>query len=233
MYWTIMLMFNPSVISTNFRKVILYRDLAQQGLTCEILHLRGSHFRKLNMVGNFSQLQSLNLDFSASLTSFREECFACMPNVKFLSLCETRITNLWTTCAALSKLPCLTELRFQNCLCLDISGRCTSSSGEKTHRGIYLGPLDGGVYAEELVSNNEVTDQHLNAEEEDIIIDDINFDQSTWEYSSDDSEVDFSSNHQDGGMDDIPDSSSWNELVNLQHQVLTCPLFFFFFFGFE
>lgn len=79
-----MWMFNPSVISTNFRKVIPYRDLAQHGLTCEIIHLRGSHF---------SQLQSLNLDFSASLTSFREECFACMPNLKFLSLCETRIYN--------------------------------------------------------------------------------------------------------------------------------------------
>lgn len=193
-------------------------DLAQQGLTCEILHLRGSHFRKLNMVGKFSQLQSLNLDFSASLTSFREDCFTCMPNLKFLSLCETRITNLWTTCAALAKLPCLTELCFQNCLYLDLSGSCSSSSGEKAHRGIYLGHLDGGQYTEDLVSNNEVIDQNLNAEEEDIIIDDINFDQSTWEYSSDDSEVDFSSRHQDSSMDEIPDTSSWHELVNLQRQ---------------
>lgn len=174
------------------------------------------------MVGKFSQLRSLNLDFSASLTSFREDCFTCMPNLNFLSLCETRITNLWTTCAALSKLPCLTELRFQNCLCLDISGSCSSSSGEKAHRGKYLGPLDG---AEELVSNSEVIDLHLNAEEEDIIIDDINFDQSTWEYSSDDSEVDFSSHHPDSGMNEMPDTSSWHELVNLQHQVLNCPLF--------
>ncbi|XP_052193670.1 protein DWD HYPERSENSITIVE TO UV-B 1 isoform X5 [Diospyros lotus] len=115
-------------------------DLSQRGLTCQLLNLRSSHFRKLNMVGKFMQLRTLNLDFSTSLTSFQEDCFTCMPNLKFLSLCETRIANLWTTTSALSKLPSLMELCFQNCLLCDDTGPCLASPGGKSidfldHRG--------------------------------------------------------------------------------------------------
>ncbi|KAL4644685.1 hypothetical protein ACB092_02G182300 [Castanea dentata] len=56
-----------------------------------------------------------------------------MPNLMHLSMCETRVANLWTTTAALSKLPSLVELRFQNCLCCKDTGPCPASSGEKTN----------------------------------------------------------------------------------------------------
>lgn len=106
------------------------RDLFHNGLTCKDLKLRSSHIRKLDMVGNFSQLQTLNLDFSISLTGFQENCFICMPNLMHISMCETRVSNLWTSSAALSKLPSLVELRFQNCVCCDDTGPCSSSSSE-------------------------------------------------------------------------------------------------------
>ncbi|KAL0356894.1 UNVERIFIED_CONTAM: Snakin-1 [Sesamum calycinum] len=163
------------------------RDLAQRGLACEVLNLRSSHFRKLSMVGKFVRTHTLNLDFSASLTSFREDCFSCMPNLRFLSLCETRITNLWTTSAALSKLPSLVELRFQNCLYCTEVGYSSASSGNKASEGI------GSV--------------------QDV--------RSTNEDSSDDSEVDFSSHHQDfGSTEHLPDISlGWHELADLQNEI--------------
>lgn len=95
-----------SVMSTHCFSII-FRDLSQRGLTCQVLNLRSSHFRKLNMVGKFIHLRSLNLDFSSSLTSLRKDCFTCMPNLNCLSLCETRIANLWTTSSALLKLDCI------------------------------------------------------------------------------------------------------------------------------
>ncbi|KAL5753089.1 hypothetical protein ACOSQ2_023596 [Xanthoceras sorbifolium] len=102
----------------------MLRDLCQGGLACHVLNLRLTHIRKLNMVGKFMRLHTLNLDFCTSLTSLHEDCFSCMPNLVSLSMCETRISNLWTTSAALAKLPSLTELRFQNCLCCKDTGPC-------------------------------------------------------------------------------------------------------------
>ncbi|KAI4318768.1 hypothetical protein MLD38_032437 [Melastoma candidum] len=93
------------------------RTISGHGLECEVLTMRFSHFRKLNMRGQFRQLRQLNLDFSNSLISFQKDCFSSMPNLRFLSLCETRVSNLWTTVASLSKLPSLTELRFQRLFC--------------------------------------------------------------------------------------------------------------------
>ncbi|CAN6449688.1 unnamed protein product [Victoria cruziana] len=107
------------------------RDLFQGDLPCQVLHLGSWHTRKLNITGKFMQLHTLNLDFSITLTGFTKECFTCMPNLARLSLCETRITNLWTTSAALSKLPSLQELRFQNCLCCSDTGQCPASIGGK------------------------------------------------------------------------------------------------------
>ncbi|KAK2657580.1 hypothetical protein Ddye_010632, partial [Dipteronia dyeriana] len=103
-------------------------DLCQGGLACHILNLRLTNIRKLNMVGRFMRLHTLNLDFCTSLTSLHEDCFSCMPNLMSLSMCETRISNLWTTSAALAKLPSLTELRFQNCLCCKDTGPCPALS---------------------------------------------------------------------------------------------------------
>nr|KYP75301.1 WD repeat-containing protein 5B [Cajanus cajan] len=107
------------------------RDISQRGLTCQVLTLRCSRFRKLNLMGEFMHMHTLNLDFSSSLTCFQEDCFNCMPNLMRLSMCDTRITNLWTTVAALSKLPSLIELRFQYWqYCNDAGTSFISSSGK-------------------------------------------------------------------------------------------------------
>ena len=75
----------------------------------------------------------MNRDFNVSVTSLPEGCFSSMPKLRRLSMCETRIANFWTTVAALSKLPSLSELRFQNCLCCNDTGQCPLSSTEKTN----------------------------------------------------------------------------------------------------
>ncbi|KAL4555834.1 hypothetical protein LXL04_038463 [Taraxacum kok-saghyz] len=105
--------------------------LSLGGMSCQILNLKFSHFRKINMIGKFIQIRTLNLDFSASLTNFGKDCFSCMPNLKSLSLCETKVSNLWTTSASLAKLPSLIELRFQSCLCCDDTRVCPRSFGVK------------------------------------------------------------------------------------------------------
>ncbi|KAJ4714773.1 WD repeat containing protein [Melia azedarach] len=109
----------------------LWSDLCQGGLACHVLNLRSTSIRKLNMVGKFMRLNALNLDFCTSLASLHEDCFSSMPNLMRLSMCETRIANLWTTTAALSKLPSLIELRFQNCLCCKDTGPCPASLDAK------------------------------------------------------------------------------------------------------
>lgn len=43
------------------------------------------------------------------------------------------ISNLWTTTAALSKLPSIKELRFQNCLCCKHTGACPALSSENAN----------------------------------------------------------------------------------------------------
>ncbi|KAK9284549.1 hypothetical protein L1049_023724 [Liquidambar formosana] len=111
----------------SFKKDCL-QDLSQVGLSCQVLNLMSPHIQKLNMVGRFLRLHTLNLDFCTSLNSLQKDCFSCMPNLMCLSMCETRVANLWTTTAALSKLPSLVELRFQNCLCCKDTGPCPTSS---------------------------------------------------------------------------------------------------------
>lgn len=83
------------------------------------------------MDGMFPQLHTLNLDFCTSITSLDRDCFSCMPHLMRLSMCGTRVANLWTTTASVLKLPSLTELRFQNCLCCKDTGPCAASFGEK------------------------------------------------------------------------------------------------------
>ncbi|KAL7002880.1 hypothetical protein U1Q18_004039 [Sarracenia purpurea var. burkii] len=166
------------------------------------------------MVGKFVQLRTLNLDFSSSLSCFREDCFSCMPNLKCLSLCETRIANLWTTSSALSKLPSLVELRFQKCLCCDDTGPCPASSGGKSTGSCRL---DGGLRVGAPYSFNEDYYPYLNVEEADMF-DGIS---STSEDSSDDSEVDFTNHHRGPSLfeafsDIIP---GCNELVDLQNEI--------------
>lgn len=178
------------------------------------------------MVGKFVHMHTLNLDFSASLSGFREDCFSCMPNLRFLSLCETRITNMWTTSAALAKLPSLVELRFQNCLyCSDV-GCSSASSGNE---GIVSGHTELGVYIELPSPSDEVFPHlQLNIDDEDLDDYDIAPDiRSTNEDCSDDSEVDFSDHHQDFGsgelLPDIP--LAWSELADLENEVLKVSCF--------
>lgn len=206
----------------SFGKYLL-RDISQSGLNCQVLNLRSSHFRKLNMIGKFMQMQTLNLDFSASLTSFQESCFTCMPNLKCLSLCETRVSNLWTTSAALAKLTSLIELRFQNSLSWDeIVGSCYGSSGgnaEDSNSGHMDNELHLGAPLGE-----ETMNQYSNAEGELTSLfpfDSYNVNHetpSTLGDSSDDSEVDFSGRHWDFSLvnlfsDLLP---GWNGSVDQQ-----------------
>lgn len=198
-------------------------DLSRQGLTCQVLNLRSSHFRKLNMVGKFVRMHALNLDFSASLTSFREDCFTCMPNLKSLSLCETRIANLWTTSAALSKLPALVELRFQNCLLCSDTRSSPVSSWNKVNEDVDSGHRDFGLYIElPSLYGEAIPYLPSGIEYEDMNDYDANHDHRiTTEDSSDDSEVDFSGHRQDFGLvellPDIP--PGWNELVDQQNEI--------------
>lgn len=117
---------------TLFRKDILW-DLFQGGLNCQLLKLRFTEIQKLNMIGSFMQLHTLNLDFCSSLTSLEKDCFTCMPKLMRLSMCGTRIADLWTTREALSRLHSLTELRFQNCICCKDTGPCLASSSKMTN----------------------------------------------------------------------------------------------------
>ncbi|XP_048232957.1 uncharacterized protein LOC8285627 isoform X2 [Ricinus communis] len=107
------------------------QDLCHHGLACEVLYLRSTKIQKLNMAGRFMRLHTLNLEFCTSITSLHRDCFSCMPNLMRLSMCATRVVDLWTTTAALSKLPSLLELRFQNCLCCTDTRPCPASFGKK------------------------------------------------------------------------------------------------------
>lgn len=98
-----------------------WRDVFSQGLSCEVLNVRSLHFRKLNIAGEFAQLHTLILD-SNRVTGFGESCFSAMPNLSFLSMCDTVVSDLWTASAALLKLPSLEVLRFQIWIC------CSESS---------------------------------------------------------------------------------------------------------
>ncbi|KAI3411324.1 WD_REPEATS_REGION domain-containing protein [Psidium guajava] len=106
-------------------------NLNKSGVSCEVFSFWSLQIQKLNMVGRFTQLHTLNLDFCTSVTSFHKDCFSGMPNLMRLSMCETRVANLWTTTAVLSKLPYLVELRFQKCLCCHDTGPCASLYSEK------------------------------------------------------------------------------------------------------
>lgn len=194
------------------------RELSQRGLTCQALNLRSSNFQKLNMLGEFKSLHTLNLDYNTSLTSFREDCFSCMPNLMHLSMCETKIANLWTTIAALSKLPSLMELRFQSLVCCSDAGSSgLSGSTGKTNPNPCESNSDSysdtsSIDLDELIG--------LNSSAEDAIRNllplSINHDfLSTSEESSDDSDyIDPSSNPPPG----------WNRRISLHSEVSSASL---------
>ncbi|XP_011001526.1 PREDICTED: uncharacterized protein LOC105108772 [Populus euphratica] len=203
------------------------RELSQRGLACQILNLRSSHFRKLNMAGKFMQMHTLNLDFSTSLTSFLEDCFTCMPNLVCLSMCETRVANLWTTISALSKLSCLVELRFQKWPCCNGASLSASSGGNLEDQPDVGLPVSCTDIGEQFSDIEEET--YLNPGTDEAFGNLFSFNniainqpvQSMMEDSSDDSEVDFSSNWREFDYTDMLAnlSSGWNRQVNLQNEV--------------
>lgn len=203
-----------------------FRDLSRRGLPCETLNLKYSHFRKIKLTGEFVRLQTLNLDFSTSLISFQEECFACMPNLMYLSMCETRVSNLWTTASALSKLPSLVELRFQKCMCCNDTGPCPASKFLKdintsvTHRSTSpststssdLGWLsaDENIHTEGLINSLLLAGAMSS------------HDSTTTRYdSSDDSEMDFSSHQQEYELDNMLNNEPtvFNRPTDIYHEV--------------
>ncbi|KAI3922369.1 hypothetical protein MKX01_006058 [Papaver californicum] len=196
------------------------RDLLHGGLTCEVLNLTSSHIRKLNMIGNFMHLHTLNLDFSISLTSFNEECFTCMPKLMRLSMCETRIVNLWTTTAALSKLPSLVELRFQNCLCCNDTASCPTSSIDEAS---YLsGNVSGSEHLDALSQNLQYFHREGTLSNSYFVHSLVYHDleESITEGSSVDSEVDFSSHQHRTGLEELitdvlPKLGEWAESENV------------------
>lgn len=197
------------------------RDLSSRGLMCEVLTMRSSHFRNLSMVGKFSRMHTLNLDYGTSLTSFQKDCFACMSNLKFLSMCETRVANLWTTTAALSKLPSLVELRFQRRLCYeDVESCITSSSVNEDGRDNPF-PEESNIDIATLVDQNLISEAMLhNLMTVTNAIGNPEL-QREGEESSDDSEVDFSSQRQEYGfMHELTNAiSEWSGRANANDEV--------------
>ncbi|KAL2531807.1 transducin family protein/WD-40 repeat family protein [Abeliophyllum distichum] len=117
---SLMLAFNSKLLVVDlrdfsFRKDIVWDEI-RRDLNCQLLNLRRSGVKKLDMVGKFTQLHSLNLDSCSSLVNLEEECFASMPKLRCLSLCGTRVSNLGTdtTGAVLTRLSSLVELQFHN-----------------------------------------------------------------------------------------------------------------------
>lgn len=88
------------------------------------MDLSSSRIRKMEMLGHFPNLHTLELDYCLPVTCLPEGCFSAMPKLSKLSMCRTGIMNLWTTSAALRKLLALRELRFQKCLCCEGTGHC-------------------------------------------------------------------------------------------------------------
>lgn len=111
-----------------------FRDVFFQGLSCQVLNVRSMHFHKLNIVGEFAQLHTLILD-NNRIVGFGEGCFSCMPNLTYLSMCDTLVSDLWTSATALLKLPSLKELRFQIWIsCSDSSPLKSQSSPSSSTR---------------------------------------------------------------------------------------------------
>ncbi|GJP50293.1 hypothetical protein CLOM_g9428 [Closterium sp. NIES-68] len=116
-----------------------FRDLFQRGLNARSLCFSFCRVRKLDFVGAFPRLRSLVLDHNPAITCLPDGCFANAPALTSLSLCATGISNLWTTVAALAKLPLLKQLRFQRCLCC----RGTTSACAELAAGL-AGDVAGG-----------------------------------------------------------------------------------------
>ncbi|GMH14822.1 hypothetical protein Nepgr_016663 [Nepenthes gracilis] len=161
---TLMRKINQKLHTVDLRDLSLTKDflwdIFQGGLSCKVLKLNSSYIYKLDMAGRFVQLLTLNMDFCTHLTSLQKDCFSFMPNLRHLSMCETRVANLWTTSAALSRLPSLVELRFQNCLCCEDTGPCPTLLTDKISSGWLKNSFNSeAVYANRGSITHENEDQ--------------------------------------------------------------------------
>lgn len=127
-----------------------------------------------------------------------------------LSMCETRIINLWTTIAALSKLPSLVELRFQNWLCCNDAGPSATSSEGRLDSRTDFGQSKSAPYTGASTVDIGVTTDYNSTTEEALrnlfSLNDVvtNHEaQSMIEDSSDDSDVDFSFRQQEHGYREL------------------------------
>ncbi|KAL0725972.1 hypothetical protein Bca4012_022065 [Brassica carinata] len=144
-----------------------WRDVFSQGLSCQVLNVRSLHFRKLNIVGEFSQLRTLVLD-SNRVTGFGEGCFSCMPNLTCLSMCDTVVSDLWTASAALLKLPSLEVLQFQIWICCSESSSTPlkpQSSDENTFHESKEADFSGVFQQMDPEEDDLESHMELNAEE--------------------------------------------------------------------
>lgn len=123
----------------------LLRSLFQEGSDCQVLRLSFPHLQKLENLGRFMKLRTLNLDFCTSLNTLHNGCFSLMPHLMHLSMCDSRVADLWSTTTALSKLASLVELRFQNCLCCTDTGSCPAFSSGKEKEGTDLALKDMAI----------------------------------------------------------------------------------------
>lgn len=120
-----------------------------------MMKLRFTEAKTFNSMRTFAVLHTLALDFCSSLTRMEKDFYACMPNLMRLSLCGTRVADLWTTSAALSRLTCLVELRFQNCkYCKDTGPSPALLEGITDLHGISLSdPIsDSGLVSSEMTN---------------------------------------------------------------------------------
>ncbi|MQL98790.1 hypothetical protein Taro_031510, partial [Colocasia esculenta] len=167
---------------------------------------------------------------SVNLSTFWKDILRCMPNLMCLSMCETRLTNIFMTSAALSKLPSLMELRFQNCLCCHDTRPCPTSSCTEAstlaHEEILNSHQNSYAHAEPSLTATEnfLCQTMRQPHGEEILFSDDEsfvsheFTQGTTE-SSDESELDFSSYQQ--GRDvwlesSSPGPSELDRLTNLK-----------------
>ncbi|XP_020241112.1 uncharacterized protein LOC109819700 isoform X2 [Asparagus officinalis] len=192
----------------------ILQDICHRGLACQVLNLRFSPIRELELNGKFMQLNTLNLDSSIHLTSFQINCFSCMPQLMHVSMCSTRVSNLWTTTAALLKLPSLVELRFQSCLCCYGTGPCPKSGecSRRPYRKNQFAQQHSYTYARQLSLINEnfllenlqyMTGQTpSDLHSDDDFYTDYIFSQTMAEESSDEGESDFSRRHGVGNWEE-------------------------------
>lgn len=119
-------------------------------------------------------------------------------------MCETRITNLWTTIAALSKLPSLVELRFQNWLCCNDAGPSAASSDGTSDNKTDVSQPKSAPYIGLLADYNSSTDEALGNlfSLNDVVIN-HEVESMIEDSSDDDSDVDFSSHQQEYGYSEL------------------------------